>query len=422
MRVCSAEPCAPHSSRRKYGAAASAVDSVATAIRTYDIGPINLNRHLGYTLRVRSVLSWARDQRDRYISHPGYATLTTISGAVAGLIGSVYGTDVAGAFPFIWKGPWRGLSGHAGLFWFSLVLFGLMFYYRQRHDDRARERLATTSNAIAELVATLPPKSFRAQYAAAVKASRDAQTTIMPRATAGDATADDLAALVRSLLRQIAELACVYDDSPTDGQSPATYAANVMLFVSARTTEPVFSEHVLRTMKFLPADQDLRKLRGALWMSPELFATSTSPDVSDFPGLTLPVPRDAKRNGRYAVLPGAPRAFAEDMVDGYLDAHTLAEFCRSQGDFLESVLADLNSYFVDGPGKSVRSFISRPLAHNSQPLGVLNLHSSMRDILGPDESRRHIFQSLITPLFLDLGEAVAAYVEKSGCLELAWRK
>jgi hypothetical protein len=100
-----------------------------------------------------------------FAGHPVYATTTTLSGVVAGLIGSVYGGDVASAFPFGWRGPWAGISAHALIFWFALFLFAVLFYQRQRFDDAARNRLTETSNKIAELVATLPPRAFRGQYA-----------------------------------------------------------------------------------------------------------------------------------------------------------------------------------------------------------------------------------------------------------------
>ena len=45
-------------------------------------------------------------------------------------------------------------------------------------------------------------------------------------------------------------------------------------------------------------------------------------------------------------------------------------------------------------GRTVRSFISRPLVHAGERLGVLNLHSSCPNILGPALERREIFQVL----------------------------
>jgi hypothetical protein len=96
-----------------------------------------------------------------------------------------------------------------------------------------------------------------------------------------------------------------------------------------------------------------------------------------------------------------------------MDTHSLAEFCRAEGDFSPSVIRELAAYFRVGPGKAVRSFISRPLLHGTHALGVLNLHSNRQDILGPAEERRETFQALMTPLLLDLAEVVFFYVART---------
>jgi amino acid permease len=85
-----------------------------------------------------------------------YATITTVLAAVAGLFGSVYSTEIGRSFP-LFLGPYNAVSKNAIAFWITLILFAVLFFQRQRHDDAARMRLENTSAAIQELVATLPP-------------------------------------------------------------------------------------------------------------------------------------------------------------------------------------------------------------------------------------------------------------------------
>jgi hypothetical protein len=346
----------------------------------------------------------------RFVASAWFGTATAAAGAVAGLFGSVYGTQIANAWPLTLHGPWNGVSHEAVVFWTAFWIFVALFFQRQRSDDTARARLEDAARRIEVLVQTLPPEAFRGQFAQVADATHDALAEVLPRAAEEDLTADDLGRFIRTLLRQVAELARVYDDQPLKGRTPGVYAANVMLFVATSQTAPALPEGVVRSLRFVTPGQDLTKLAGALWMRSDLFATNLSgEEPADVPDLSLPVDSVQKRQGRWTLLPGGPRAFATDDVDSYADTHTLARFCAETGDFLEVTRAELRTYFIEGPGTSVRSFISRPLVSGERRLGVLNLHSDTVNILGPAEGRQQVFQAVLTPILLELADAVSVY-------------
>lgn len=346
----------------------------------------------------------------RFVASAWFGTATAAAGAVAGLFGSVYGTQIAHAWPLTLHGPWNGVSHEAVVFWTAFWIFVGLFFQRQRSDDTARARLEDAARRIEVLVQTLPPEAFRGQFAQVADASHDALAEVLPRTAEEDLTADDLGRFIRTLLRQVAELARVYDDQPLKGRTPAVYAANVMLFVGTSQTAPALPEDVVSSLRFVTPGQDFAKLAGALWMRRDLFATNLSgEEPADLPELSLPVDAVQKRQGRWTLLPGAPRAFATDDVDSYADTHTLARFCAETGDFLEVTRAELHTYFTEGPGTSVRSFISRPLVSAERRLGVLNLHSDTVNILGPAEGRQQVFQAVLTPILLELADAVSVY-------------
>lgn len=122
---------------------------------------------------------------------PIYATITTVLAVVAGLLGSVYQSEIVHAFPFALHGPWGPPSLRAIVFWTSVVLFAVLFYFRQSWDDQGREKLAEVSVTVHAMMAEVLPRGVR--------------QSVGP---------EDLAQIVRSLLHALASLAALYDDAP----------------------------------------------------------------------------------------------------------------------------------------------------------------------------------------------------------------
>lgn len=142
-------------------------------------------------------------------------------------------------------------------------------------------------------------------------------------------------------------------------------------------------------------------------LSSSTSAGDAEPDA-DVPEIRLPLPKTSERGGRSAALPGAPHAFLTAETSGYQNTDTLLEWCRTKGDFQPSVIQDLETYFSSGPGRAIKSFISRPLGRRA---GVLNIHADRPDMLGPALQRREIFLALVTPILLHLEDLVTAFVE-----------
>ena len=101
------------------------------------------------------------------------------------------------------------------------------------------------------------------------------------------------------------------------------------------------------------------------------------------------------------MLPGAPRAFSERLLDIYADTHTLGQWCREKGDFSESVCTQVDNYFRSQ--QSVRSFVAVPLMQlrDTRPVAVLNIHRNSEGILrtraGSDPEVLDQFSALLGP-------------------------
>lgn len=364
------------------------------------------------------------DLTRRFVGSPAFAALTASAAALVGLLGSVYQNEIVASFPLTLLGPYRGFSWRALVFWLSLFGLAGLVYLRQKADDAVRDTMVKTtegaeqtSRRIEEFVQTLPPRAFQSKLASAVAVVHKAVSTASPR-TAGDAVSDEsLAVVARVILHSIATLAFVYDDQPlVDGQ-PSIYSANVMMFVPRERVT------VDLTIAFLPVDFDRKQLRGVLELRTDLSCTSASLDGTDvdtsIPSLILPVPLLTERNGRAAALPGAPFALLTLQTAGYDDTATLGDWCREKGDFPPSVVEELHSYFVNGPGRAIRSFISMPLITPSgDAIAIANIHANRPGLLGPRLERRDTFQALLTPVVQDLTDVVAALFTRENAVNL----
>lgn len=186
---------------------------------------------------------------------------------------------------------------------------------------------------------------------------------------------------IRIVLGEVAALAHDFDGRPAD----VVYAANIMLF---RPNELVASAKAALTerLRFAEPETDLAALDGVLELRVELSTTTQAkgygPD-RDLQPMALPLPRIKRSpDGRRSrVLPGAPRAFCERVLDIYADTRTLGQWCREKGDFSESVCNQVDEYFRSQ--QSVRSFVSFPLMQlrDERPVAVLNIHRNREGIL-----------------------------------------
>ena len=206
---------------------------------------------------------------------------------------------------------------------------------------------------------------------------------------------------IRIVLSEVAALAHDFDGRAGD----VLYAANIMLF---RPGESLPSGRTVLTdrLRFAEPETDLTALEGVLDLCVELSTTTQAEDYGpdkDLQPMALPVPR-VKRSPdgrRSRVLPGAPRAFSERLLDIYADTHTLGQWCREKGDFSETVCKQVDDYFRSQ--QSVRSFVAVPLMQlrDTRPVAVLNIHRNSEGILrtraGSDPEVLDQFSALLGP-------------------------
>ena len=330
-------------------------------------------------------------------NRPLLAVLVTISGVMAGLFGSVYSTEIKTAEPLLTLRTVLAGFSEAWLFWIALLIFAALFFGRQWATDAAtrdaQNELLEKSAELAELVRTLPPKGFLTTFAETYALSHDMARLV----TSDDAPPpDQIDAAIRYVLRNYLFLARTFDGNP-DG---TRYAANVMIFYPREgITED--QAHLCRK-RLLFFDRDPTTLLGYLELEPEL-STASDMETKEAPSpdpflhrFNLPVePVDTSPQGRARQLPGAALAFTQNSPIHFDDSTTLGTWCRTRGDFSESVCAAVDNYFLSDRAQRIKSFASMPIpgADSKQaPIGVVNLHrNQVNMLLGEEQAFRHFF-------------------------------
>jgi hypothetical protein len=96
-----------------------------------------------------------------------------------------------------------------------------------------------------------------------------------------------------------------------------------MLFVKRADQEPYFDATTSGVIRFLPSTYDHAHLSGVLRLAKELSLSCSDGNWSQdltLPEIALPVPLVTKNaHDKLKVLPGAPRAFADQRLEVYHD-------------------------------------------------------------------------------------------------------
>jgi hypothetical protein len=336
--------------------------------------------------------------RHRQARSAWFATVVTVLVVLDGAFGSLYSEEIRAAFPF-YVGHGQ-VAWHALLFWGATIVTALLFFGRQRALDHARHmsevQLSARADELAQLIRTLPPAGFLWlchdldwQCAAVV--------LVLFRKSRAQCTPEEVQYAIRVVLSAVAVLAHYFDGRPSD----VMYAANIMLFRPSSSLTDSEERELEGRLRFSEPEAHIRNLEGVLDLRCDLSTTNrvegARPDAQLAP-LALPIPFKTKSDDglRSRVLPGAPRAFCDKALDLYANTGTLAEWCRTKGDFSGSVIQQVESYFQAGTGRHFQSLVSLPLAWQAdQPgVGVLNIHCSNEGILrsqdrSENESIRH---------------------------------
>jgi hypothetical protein len=316
---------------------------------------------------------------------PIYATLVTLLAVIAGVLGSVYSSQIGRSFPLYW-GPYDSFSLKVLLFWSTLVAFALLFFFRQAATDKARQQLI-------ELIRTLPPADFLSEFDRVLGECEQAVEQVRKGSSQ---SADAIEGAIRVVLDGIVTLAALFDGRPYG----VTYAANIMLFEETRSLAQEELERLMERLRFREPVLDPCALRGVLNLQLSLSTTTATtaaePDENLQP-LALPIPPSSRSEDgrRWRLLPGAPLAFVTGNMELFTDTSTLGEWCRKYGDFSPTVCAEVEAYFGSSTGMRIRSFLSFPLA-DADKIGVVNIHRDQPGLLGEREPAKQ-FLPLMRP-------------------------
>ena len=329
-----------------------------------------------------------------------FSALTACLGTLAGLLGSIYGTNIQNAFPFNWgSGP---IVSQVVLFWISLIIFGCFFGLGFGAQNEA-------TNKLEQMMRTLPPKGFLVTFETLFS------NCFKVYWNASEAqNKPELVLAITTSLKGVLFLLKAFDTRHDHPQ----YSANIMLFKPIHEVSADSLKHVL----FKEPGYDFNAWDGVLELQSE-YAFSLiddAPTPDKIPTIMLPVPKEEFRfdKGKPTVLPGAPAAFCDPTKSvGFENTLQLSTWCRQHSGLRESVAEEVEKYFVDGPGKEIRSFISIPIllpstVPDATPtiLGVLNLHSN-RDRILPGEKA-----GLFVPLTAPFTSLIARSLQKYGSL------
>jgi hypothetical protein len=315
-------------------------------------------------------------------------TMITVLVVLAGAFGSLYSDEIRSAFPFRWGiGP---IGWHAVLFWVTTLSAAVLFFERQRAIELARqaseEQLNRRADALASLVRTLPPAGFLSMFHDLHWECSNVLNSIL-QLSPDDPAPEKVRQAIRIVLGSLARLAHNFDGRP----SLITYASNIMLFRSPGSLSDTERTELRGRLRFVEREIVLAALDGVLDLRVDLSTTITDQGNKPDPGLVplaLPIPSDPRsRDGlRSRVLPGAPKAFWERKLDLYANTATLGKWCRTRGDFSESIAKEIDDYFGRDMGAHLHSFVSFPLGWPDQrPVAVLNIHRNKEGILRATE-------------------------------------
>lgn len=340
---------------------------------------------------------------------PWFGGITTMLGGIAGLIASIYSTQISSVWPFglvtgTYAGPIAGV-----LFLVVLGLFGFLFSKGLSAQVEAQESEANKlSNAfrtelanLERLVRSLPPDNYLVEF-------EDQYHSAFAEASSALASKDPVALkeAIQACLAGISLLALAYD-------KPAkhiTYSINLMV-MRPIPNEKEKQEQLRQRLMLCEPSLDLATLEGTLDLIPDFIqnvseAADSSTDYTPTAEISLPVPVASLRmdEGKSTVLPGAPAAWCSpDELQFFPDSLEVAKWIREESALRHSVADQASRYFQkDEFGKSVRAFISLPFGlPDAEPLavkrsiGVVNLHSSALGLLGEAEVR--MFAPLTVP-------------------------
>lgn len=131
------------------------------------------------------------------------------------------------------------------------------------------------------------------------------------------------------------------------------------------------------------------------------------------PLISLAVLRPNSATGEYdLVIPGAPAAVVHEDVCGLSVHQDTSKIANECADFDTRVRERIATYFSpQGEGGDIASFASWRIGPREDPLGVLNVDSDRKLVLGVSPEFYFTFSALVTPMLTLLETAVWEYRE-----------
>jgi hypothetical protein len=381
-------------------------------------------------------------------------TIIPIIGVVTGFVGSVFSTNIIGAFPFDpneWfiRPTFSNLWNMASLFWALLFVFSGFLTKQQirNHKQRKIDR-DSVSQQIASLqrvLGTMPPvdfmdalsKTFQESdnFITDQKAIAESDSEITSQEERVDVErAKDRRNQARYILSSMVALASQWDNTLISGTHGATYRANIMLFRSKEyiANLNVFAAHKLLTAaKFINCEntQDaFEALDGLLevdcmmtYCAPTLLADKRKiqPTEDENKQNVKVIPNDTEikpfalgvtfpQHGVEKNLPnllGAPEAFATEAPSVISDTQTMVKDCIATGCFSVPEIESIGKYYNrDMKGRSI---ISWPIKDAiGTPIAVINIYRDKKDI-SLDEKRAKRLVGILAPFTLMFRDILA---------------
>jgi hypothetical protein len=336
---------------------------------------------------------------------PVSGSLFALLALIAGAISQFYPDPIKRALPLRLLGdspPYAALG--FGVSVVLMLFLGIAYYAATGHQREEEVRqLQTHTSELLSALRTLPPEGFMRDFprlCASMLASYS-------EALVKESSPEELRQAIRIALRTAAIMAQRFDPARTD----ARYSVNVMRFRSADELGPMH-EWSAESRTLYPPGFEYPRIRGALVLDTELATYADSEKAEAIPGLkaihiAIPEPpldsvRPGEALGRLRLLPGAAETYL--LGNPYFAPDTLAMRTeRASYAIDEAVIASADSYFRNGAGKAVRSFVSLPLyadpgVMSGERIGTLNVESSMPKIFRGDPDTVTQFALALAPV------------------------
>lgn len=379
----------------------------------------------------------------RIFKSPWAPAIVALIGAMAGLSASLHTKDLKTALLSLQTGQLSAITGNA---WFTIGFFSVFFlfyagqqYANQWQASDAKAELFAETNKLAVSIArmdSLPPAGFLLKFQDLYRISADLGRLPVQ----GPDTKETIELYIRSVLKSIAALAYQFRKAP-DGQP---YSANLMLCKTQTQIQALSNEqrdeieHRLLFCPDLPSPK-LKHTTTVLDLIPQMCSDYEPSAQSSLqtPSIALPVfhaqeiDLGAESGHKFKVLPGAPFAASTHRYAAFESVKNLLTWCRDNADFTAATISEIQSYFENGSGRQIKSFISVPIcmianeglsplpfgglaAKNGDQeeycLAVLNIHSQGENILGEDGYS--LFVPILEPFLNILSHLLEAYGNK----------